>query len=62
MSQRVLIIGGGGGIGSAVARLVTAAGGHVFLAGRDATKLQAVASELGAAYATVDASDFDAAG
>ena len=60
MSQRVLIIGGGGGIGSAVARLVTAAGGNVFLAGRDAAKLQAVASELGAAFATVDASDFDA--
>ena len=60
MSERVLILGGGGGIGSAVARLVVARGGRVFLAGRDTTRLQAVASELGMPWGTVEATDPDA--
>jgi NAD(P)-dependent dehydrogenase (short-subunit alcohol dehydrogenase family) len=60
MQQRVFILGGGGGIGSALARLIVAGGGRVFLAGRDAAKLQAIAAEVGAASATVDASDLDA--
>jgi NAD(P)-dependent dehydrogenase (short-subunit alcohol dehydrogenase family) len=37
-----------------------ASGGSVFLAGRDAGKLAAVAADLGAAYAPVDAADPDA--
>jgi 3-oxoacyl-[acyl-carrier protein] reductase len=60
VSERVLILGGGGGIGSAVARLVVARGGRVFLAGRDTTRLQAVASELGMPWGTVEATDPDA--
>jgi len=60
MSQRVFILGGAGGIGSAVARGIVAGGGSVFLAGRDAGKLASLAAELGAAYAPVDASDPDA--
>ena len=60
MSQRVFILGGAGGIGSAVARCIVAGGGSVFLAGRDAGKLASLAAELGAAYAPVDASDPDA--
>jgi 3-oxoacyl-[acyl-carrier protein] reductase len=60
VSERVLIFGGGGGIGSAVARLVVARGGRVFLAGRDTTRLQAVASELGMPWGTVEATDPDA--
>ena len=60
MSERVLILGGGGGIGSAVARLVVARGGRVFLAGRDTTRLQVVASELGMPWGTVEATDPDA--
>ncbi len=61
--QRVFILGGAGGIGSALARLVVAGGGSVFLAGRDAGKLAALAADLGtdlAAHATVDATDPDA--
>jgi NAD(P)-dependent dehydrogenase (short-subunit alcohol dehydrogenase family) len=58
--QRVLILGGSGGIGSAAARLLVAGGGSVFLAGRDAAKLAAVGSELGMPSAAVDATDPDA--
>lgn len=59
-SQRVLVIGGGGGIGSAVARDLAAAGNRVFLTGRDAGRLAQVAGELGAQAAAVDATDFAA--
>jgi len=58
--QRVLIIGGAGGVGSAVARSIVADGGQVFLAGRDAAKLEATAGELGGGFAAVDAADPDA--
>jgi len=60
--ERVFILGGAGGIGSALARLIVARGGRVFLAGRDESKLAALAAELGvdhAAQATVDATDPD---
>jgi NAD(P)-dependent dehydrogenase (short-subunit alcohol dehydrogenase family) len=60
VKQRVLIVGGGGGIGSAVARLVVGGGGRVFLAGRDDGRLGAVGDELGMAHAPLDASDPDA--
>lgn len=60
MSQRVLVVGGGGGIGTAVARMVVAGGGQVFLAGRDEGKLAAVGGELGMPYGSVEAADPDA--
>ena len=60
MSQRVFLLGGAGGIGSALARRIVEAGGSVFLAGRDQGKLAALAAELGAAHGTVDAADPDA--
>jgi 3-oxoacyl-[acyl-carrier protein] reductase len=60
VSQRVLIIGGGGGIGSTVARGIVGAGGSVFLAGREEARLQAVADELGMPWGTVEATDPDA--
>ena len=60
MSQRVFILGGAGGIGSALARLVVAGGGSVFLAGRNPDKLVPLAAELGAGWADVDAADPDA--
>jgi 3-oxoacyl-[acyl-carrier protein] reductase len=60
MPQRVLVIGGAGGIGSAVARLVAAAGGQVFLAGRDVDRLEALGAELGAPFGSVEATDPDA--
>jgi NAD(P)-dependent dehydrogenase (short-subunit alcohol dehydrogenase family) len=58
--QRILIIGGSGGIGRAVARLVTSAGGCVFLAARDPARLATVAGEVASPYAVVDATDPDA--
>jgi len=42
-----------------VARLVVAAGGRVFLAGRDAARLEAIANELGMPWGTVEATDPD---
>lgn len=60
MSQRVFILGGAGGIGTALAKRVVDAGGSVFLAGRDAGKLAASAADLGAAHGVVDATDPDA--
>ncbi len=59
-NQRVLIVGGGGGIGSAVARRLAAEGHLPFLAGRDSSKLAAVAAETGGKTAVVDATDFSA--
>lgn len=58
--MKVLILGGGGGIGSTVARMVVAAGGSVYLAGRNAGRLQAAATELNAPWCTVEATDPDA--
>lgn len=58
--NRVLVIGGAGGIGAAVARMIVAGGGSVYLAGRDAEKLATVGGELGMPYGTVEASDPDA--
>ena len=60
MSQRVLVIGGAGGIGSALARLIVAAGGRVFLAGRDQVRLETRGAELGVPFGTVEATDPDA--
>jgi NAD(P)-dependent dehydrogenase (short-subunit alcohol dehydrogenase family) len=56
----VLVIGAAGGIGAAVARMIAAGGGSVYLAGRDAAKLAAIGGELGMPCGTVEASDPDA--
>jgi NAD(P)-dependent dehydrogenase (short-subunit alcohol dehydrogenase family) len=56
----VLVIGGAGGIGAAVARMIAAGGGSVYLAGRDAAKLAAIGGEIGMPCGTVEASDPDA--
>lgn len=58
--QKVLIIGGGGGIGSAVARQIVSDGGQVFLAGRNPGPLQELAMSLGCPWGTVEATDADA--
>ena len=42
-----------------MARLIVAAGGRVFLAGRDAARLEATANELGMPWGTVEATDPD---
>jgi len=59
VDQRVLVIGAAGGIGSSLVRLLVADGASVYLAGRDAIRLQAVAGEVGMPFGTVDASDPD---
>jgi NADP-dependent 3-hydroxy acid dehydrogenase YdfG len=44
--KNILVVGATGGIGEATARLLSQSGAHVFLAGRKAEKLQAVADSL----------------
>jgi NAD(P)-dependent dehydrogenase (short-subunit alcohol dehydrogenase family) len=57
-NKHAVIYGGGGAIGGAVARVFAREGAHVHLAGRTLAKLDAVASEIGAAgIAEVDALD-----
>lgn len=54
MSDTILIYGGSGGIGSAVARAVRAKGLGVHLVGRDAARLEALAGELGGGFTAGD--------
>ncbi len=58
--QRVLLLGAYGGVGSALASSLVANGHRVFLAGRDATRLQELSAQLGMPYGLADASDPDA--
>jgi 3-oxoacyl-[acyl-carrier protein] reductase len=60
MARRVLVIGAAGGIGSALVRRLVASGGKVYLAGRDAARLETLATELGMPWGTVEATDPDA--
>lgn len=54
MSDTILIYGGSGGIGSAVAHELKARGLGVHLVGRDRAKLETVASEIGAGFTVGD--------
>lgn len=54
-----VILGGGGGIGSTLARRLAAAGGAVAVAGRNREKLDPLAEEIGGRAVEVDARDFD---
>jgi NAD(P)-dependent dehydrogenase (short-subunit alcohol dehydrogenase family) len=56
----VLVFGATGGIGSALARRLHAAGTPLFLSARREEPLAALAGELGAPFAVADASDFAA--
>ncbi|MDE1164429.1 MAG: SDR family oxidoreductase [Pseudomonas sp.] len=47
--KKVVILGGGSGMGLALAQKIVNLGGHVVIAGRNEAKLQAVADRLGAA-------------
>ncbi len=60
MPQRILLIGGSGGIGTALATLLVAGGDRVFLAARSAERLAPLAATLDMPFATVDACDPDA--
>lgn len=55
-----LVIGAGGGIGGALARLLAERGDTVVLAGRTAAPVEALADELGQPWHQLDATDFDA--
>ena len=55
-SARVLVTGGGSGIGFATARLLTEKGAKVAICGRDKTKLEKAAGEIGATPIRADVS------
>ena len=57
MTQKVILYGGSGGIGSATARLLHARGDQLHLVGRDEKKLAALADELAASYTPGDVTD-----
>ncbi len=56
----ILIFGGAGAIGSAIARRVAARGDRPHLVGRDPARLDAVAREIGAATSVADVTDPEA--
>jgi NAD(P)-dependent dehydrogenase (short-subunit alcohol dehydrogenase family) len=56
-NKTAVIYGAGGAIGAAVARTFAREGARVFLTGRDVAKLDAVAAEIAAETAQVDALD-----
>lgn len=55
-----VIVGGSGGIGSAVARRLATNGGRTVLAARDEDRLQSAAEEIGADSVPLDARDSEA--
>jgi NAD(P)-dependent dehydrogenase (short-subunit alcohol dehydrogenase family) len=57
MTGKVLIYGGSGGIGAAIARKLVARGQAVHLVGRDGDKLARIAGETGAAFTLADVED-----
>lgn len=54
MTGTILVYGGTGGIGSATARRLAATGYRVHLVGRDASRLQSLAGELGGGHTVGD--------
>lgn len=59
-TAKVLVLGGSGGIGSAVVRQIVASGGRAFIAGREPARLAEVAAETGCPFGVVEATDPDA--
>jgi NAD(P)-dependent dehydrogenase (short-subunit alcohol dehydrogenase family) len=57
MTRMVLIYGGGGGIGSATARILARDGFRLHLVGRNAERLAAIAAETGGGFRPGDVSD-----
>ncbi|HEY0985853.1 MAG TPA: SDR family NAD(P)-dependent oxidoreductase, partial [Kofleriaceae bacterium] len=52
-----LVTGGASGLGAATARRLAAGGARVLIVDRDETRGQALAGELGAAFARADVTD-----
>jgi NAD(P)-dependent dehydrogenase (short-subunit alcohol dehydrogenase family) len=59
MTEKVLIYGGAGGIGSSLSRLLHSRGYDLHLVGRNESKLSALAAELGCGYTCGDVTDSD---
>ena len=59
MSPVYVLLGGSGGIGSALARALAASGATLVLGARDPEKLGALAAETGAEAFTLDATQFE---
>jgi NAD(P)-dependent dehydrogenase (short-subunit alcohol dehydrogenase family) len=57
MNRRVLVTGGGKGIGLAIARRLAADGARLALIGRDRAALEQAAAKLGVAHAVADVTD-----
>lgn len=55
--QAFVVLGGAGGIGTAVVRSLVDQGARVMIAGRDATRLETVAQPLGAVWQVTEATD-----
>ncbi|MEM8752504.1 MAG: SDR family oxidoreductase, partial [Pseudomonadota bacterium] len=55
--KHVVVVGGGSGIGRAIAKAAREAGAHVTISSRGRAKLDAAAAEIGAAVAPVDMTD-----
>jgi NAD(P)-dependent dehydrogenase (short-subunit alcohol dehydrogenase family) len=62
MPGKILIVGGTGGIGAAIARRAAAQGYELYLIARDTAKLAALADELGAGVTACDVEDPDRLG
>ncbi len=57
MTDKILIYGGSGGIGSAIARRIVGRGAQAHLVARDADRLRALAEEIGAGCTAGDVED-----
>lgn len=58
--KKIIVTGGGRGLGAAMARKFVAEGGEVLISGRDGTTLREVAEEIGCKYLTLDVQDTSA--
>jgi NAD(P)-dependent dehydrogenase (short-subunit alcohol dehydrogenase family) len=62
MTEKIIIFGGSGGIGSALARKLGSQGQSVHLIGRSKDKLEPLASELQVSFAVADVENHDSIG